>query len=156
MRWSSILAICVLVGCSSKSSEPLELNAPLPSKNQLSSKTLPAILHSDEEIERLFILGNKKEPKGPQQSLEIVHFDVVPNGKTYERSKVFKKLSIEEGRIGDFRHERQELVVYLLWQVSKSYDISCMTAFDDRKDFDLELSDPRRKVYGIKLLKRVK
>lgn len=79
---------------------------------------------------------------------------MVSNGESLPRGDVFNTLAIEDKRIRGFREYAEDRVVFLTWQVSPSYDISCMTATNDHDNDGLKMTDPKRKVYGIRLLRR--
>jgi hypothetical protein len=111
-------------------------------------------LYSDEEIRKLSKLDIAPAEDGVAP-FGVLSLDVVPAGEGEQRGKVFKTLKIDETRIRDFRHFQTDYVVFLRWQVSASYDICCMTATNDRENDGLALTDRRRQVYGIRLLKRV-
>src|SRR5262245_16081500 len=114
MKRATLIAmvICGLVGSISLSQSP-------PSKNEAKK------LYTDEEIRKL----SKHEIKEALwfQYLSLPYLDVVPAGKTDARAKVFKTLGLEDDRLADFRSERDHRVVFLVWQVSPSYDICCMS-----------------------------
>ena len=116
----------------------------------------PAKLYTDEEIRKLAKHDIDKITGKDEQLLKTPYLDVVPAGESHPRAKVFKALNIDYARIRDFRHSQVDFVVFLYWQVSPSYDICCMTASNDRGNDKLELTDPQRKVYGIRLVKRTK
>jgi hypothetical protein len=113
-------------------------------------------LYTDDEIRKLAKHDIDKETGGDKGIFGVPCLEVVPSGESYERSKVFKAVKIDDARIRDFRHEQASFVVFLTWQVSPSYDICCMSATNDRDNDGLGLTDPKRKVYGIRLLKRAK
>jgi len=119
-------------------------------------KPAPPKLYTDEEIRKLAKYDIDKEPSNERGLFGTPCLDVVPSGESYPRAKVFKSLNIDDSRIRDFRHPGKGNVVFLMWQVSPSYDISCMTATNDRDNTGLEMADPKRKVYGIRLVKRAK
>jgi RNA polymerase sigma factor (sigma-70 family) len=115
----------------------------------------PVKLYTDEEIRKLAKHDIDKESAGGRDILGVPCLDVVPAGESHQRAKVFETLKIEDSRICDFRASEMMSVVFLTWRVSPSYDICCMSATNDRSNSKLELTDPKRKVYGIRLLKRV-
>src|SRR5262249_42914169 len=116
----------------------------------------PAKLYTDEEIRKLAKHDIDKVTGKDEALLKTPYLDVVPAGESYPRAKVFKALNIDETRIRDFRHSEVDFVVFLYWQGSPCYDICCMTATNDRGNDRLDLTDPQRKVYGIRLVKRTK
>jgi hypothetical protein len=153
MRSFSIICICLVVGCSQTPSEPVHEDSPAPAAApapQPEPARAPNGLYTDEEIRKLAKFDIDKESGGDRGILGMACLDVVPAGKSYPRSKVFKALNIDDARIRDFRHIGFYRVVFLTWQVSPSYDICCMTAINDPEN----LIDPNRKVYGIRLVKR--
>jgi hypothetical protein len=112
-------------------------------------------LYRDDEIRRL--AGSKKIEKYNEHGqgfFGIPCLDVVPSGSSLPRSAVFEKLHIDESRIQDFREWGEDNVVFLIWQLSPSYDICCMTATNDSGNDGLAMTDPKREVYGIRLVKR--
>jgi hypothetical protein len=121
-----------------------------------SPKSAPTALYSDQEIRKLAKHDIDKVGNPDRGLLGIPCLDVVPNGESYPRARVFAALKIEDHRVRDFRESGVNNVVFLTWQVSPSYDISCMTATNDPQNDGLEMTDPRRKVYGIRLVKRSK
>jgi hypothetical protein len=112
-------------------------------------------LYTDEEIQKLSKQDiDKHVVDSDLDILDVPWLDVVPSGKSYPRAEVFKKLKIDDGRIGDFRQSQADFVAFLKWQVSPSYDICCMTGAFDQEG--VAFTDPKRNVYGIRLLKRKK
>jgi hypothetical protein len=59
---------------------------------------------------------------------------------------------MEEARLRDPRQWQENDIKFLRWQASPSYDIVCVTAIDDPANDGLDVFDPRRKVYGIRLV----
>lgn len=47
-----------------------------------------------------------------------------------------------------------DYVVYIAWKASPSYDICCMSAINDPLNNNIGLKEPRRRVYGIRILRR--
>ena len=76
---------------------------------------------------------------------------VVPAGESHPRFEVFRKLNLDESKIRNFRERRLNMVDFLTWQVSPSYDITCMSGNRNLDNRELEMDDPKRKVYGIRL-----
>ena len=101
-------------------------------------------LHTDKHIESLADFDISTYDGDP-----ILH--VVPNGKSFTREFVFKKLKLEPTKLTKFRTTGINAVQFLTWKVSPSYDIQCMTAINDPENHGLELDDPKRKIYGIRL-----
>jgi hypothetical protein len=111
-------------------------------------------LHTDAAIRKLSRAEIVKHAgPGHWGIFDVPHLDVVPSGESRPRGAVFRALGIEEGRVRGFREHGFDHVVFLTWQVSPSYDISCMTATNDRENDGLEMTDPKRKVYGIRLVR---
>jgi hypothetical protein len=144
----AIIVGCV-VSCLHVANESVRVDGLSASAPQAKAAQGPAKLYTDAEIEKLAKDHGDKKAIG----LEAVWLDVVPDGESYARAKVFKTLNIDDMRLGDFRKFRKGNVVSLLWQVSPSYDISCMTGYD-RENKGLEYTDPNRPVYGIRIFKR--
>jgi hypothetical protein len=153
VRTLSTIVVCLVIGCSQTISEPM----PAASSEPAVSPTRPPNgLYTDEEIRKLAKFDIDKVSGGDLGIFGLPCLDVVPKGESYPRSKVFMTLKIDDTRIRDCREEGINSVVFLTWQVSPSYDISCMTAINDGENEGLEMTDPRRKVYGIRLVKRSK
>lgn len=113
-------------------------------------------LHTDDEMREIADRFADKE-NGTQIQFDSSKghwLNVVPIGEACDRGKVFKDLGIEERRIRDFRSNGIVNVIFLTWQVSPSYDLFCLSASNDLDNNGLELADPKRKVYGIKLVRR--
>jgi hypothetical protein len=94
------------------------------------------------------------EEAGPDAEQPTPCLDVVPSGQSRSRAEVFRALGLEDGRVRNYRHIPGFHVIILEWQVSPSYAISCMTAANDPDNAGLGLTDPQRKVYGVRLFKR--
>jgi hypothetical protein len=116
----------------------------------------PSKLYTDEEIRKPAKHDIDEVTGRDEALLGTPYLDVVPAGESSPRAKVFNALDIDDARIQDFRHSQVDFVIFLYWQVSPSYDICCMSATNDRSNDGLALTDPRRKVYGVRLIKRVK
>ncbi len=153
MRTLAIIVIYLVAGCSPTTSDPARADLSERSSD-LAPRNDPALmligLYTDEEIRELAKFDIDKE------SGDTPCLDVVPAGESYPRAKVFKTLNIDDARIRDFRHSGINFVDFLTWQVSPSYDICCMSANNDRENDGLEMTDPKRIVYGIRLVKRSK
>jgi hypothetical protein len=87
---------------------------------------------------------------------EAVLLDVVPRGEAYPREDVFKALGIKESRLRDKRGGGLYKVVFTSWQISPSYDLSYMTASNDKSQKDVDFDSPKRLIYGIRIVKRVR
>ena len=153
---SIIVGIFFAAGCTRTPSEPAPvdpvMSSPWPAPPRWPAPT--ADLYTDEEIQKLakFDIEGGLAPF----ILDIPCLDVVPDGESYPREKVFKMLKIDDKRIRDFRQTGCMAVVFLAWQVSPSFDICCMTAINDQENDGVGMIDPNRKVYGIRLIKRRK
>jgi len=148
------LLVPLVLGCSDKS-PPNAQNSPErqtsrdltePKANDALhvSKASDGRLHADRHIESLADFDIATHDGDPI-------LDVVPNGESYSRELVFQNLSLDESKLINFRHLGINFVEYLTWKVSPSYDIECMTAINDSANDGLELNDPKRKVYGVRL-----
>lgn len=112
---------------------------------------ITAELHSDEQIQELATF-DIDQISNTGSILRAPTLDVVPAGETLTRAEVFEALNLNENLVNRFRHEQQNRVIFLTWQVSPSYDISLMTGVRDPKNANLELTDSKRRVYGVRLL----
>ncbi len=108
-------------------------------------------LHSDKLIQKL-VEFDIAQTNANKTLLKIPCLDVVPAGETRTRAEVFAALGLKENMTTRFRHEPIGNVDFLSWQVSPSYDISLMSGKRSVENRDLELTDPKRKVYGVRLL----
>lgn len=159
MRLFAIVAVCLVIGCSRTASQPAGADAsarPEGPAAQAASAPPPVSLYTDQEIRRLAQFDIDKESGNDRRLLDTPYLDVVPAGESRPRETVFKALGIDDGRVRDFRTSRVNSVAFLSWQVSPSYDIVCMTGTNDPGNDGLEMTDPRRKVYGIRLIRRPK
>lgn len=109
-------------------------------------------LYTDDEIRKLA----KHDIPKLNRLIDVPRLDVVSIGESHALSKVFKTLRIEDARLRDFRRSKFENAVYLIWQVSQSYDIWCVSAINDPENFGLTLTDPKRRVHGVWLVQRAK
>ncbi len=108
-------------------------------------------LHTDNAIEKLVTYDIVESVKN-KQLLEIPILSVVPAGQSKTRAEVFKALGLSENQLIRFRTETRRNVQFLTWQISPSYDICCMSANNSPDNRGIKPNDPRRKVYGIRLL----
>ena len=106
-------------------------------------------LYSDEFAERL-AKGRIGVSKLGYDFLDQPHLDVVTAGST-ERRIVFEQLGISEDRLQNFRTSTYGHVEFLAWKISPSYELSCMSGARDSLAFE----DPARKVYGVRIIKRL-
>ena len=113
-------------------------------------------LYTDHDIRKLAEYDIDRESTSNRHILDMPCLKVVPNGESHARTKVFNTLNIDEHCIQDLRHHYSGNVVFLTWRISPSYDICCMSATNDKANSGLALSDPNRRVYGIRLIKRTK
>ncbi|VTR97839.1 Uncharacterized protein OS=Leptospira interrogans serovar Manilae GN=CI00_07890 PE=4 SV=1 [Gemmata massiliana] len=156
MRLGIMIIVGLVAGCSrtapdapqTESSGTSVITSPQP------KLAPPTGLYSDEEIRKLAPFDLDKEAGAFGLPFDVHVLDVVPEGESYPRERVFKTLGIDATRVRDFRKSGINFVVFLTWQVSPSYDISCMTATNDPENNELEMTDPKRLVYGIRLVKR--
>src|SRR5688572_7350238 len=83
-----VVALCLAAGCSQTTSEPVALDSSVPSDPEPRPKTAPKELglYSDEEIRKL------AEFDGDEDEARL---DVVPQGESYPRAKVFEALTID-------------------------------------------------------------
>ena len=106
-------------------------------------------MHSDAFIESL--VDHVIDAPSGEINPDNPTLSVVPNGESYPRFEVFGKLNLDESKLHNFRERRLNMVHFLTWQVSPSYDITCMSGNMDLDKSELEMDDPKRKVYGIRL-----
>lgn len=157
MRVVAVLALCFVGGCSPASPRqaPSELSATPPATIPTPASA-PTELYTDAEIRKLANYEIEKVVVPIIGILDVPCLDVVPEGKALPRGEVFKTLGIEDARVRDFRSNAVMGVVFLTWQVSPSYDISCMSAVEDPANHGQELTDLRYRVYGIRLVRRAR
>jgi hypothetical protein len=105
-------------------------------------------LYTDVEVERL--AGKQLQPD------EATLLDVVPAGETKPRQVVFQALGLNESRLRDRRSAPDDHVVFLYWRASPSYDLSFMTATKGPANKGLDVFDPNRQVYGVRIERRSK
>lgn len=112
-------------------------------------------LHPDAMI-RVFAGPNAPHDSehGVYGYLSLPCLDVVPSGKSRPRADVFKTLGLDETRTRDRRVEPAGKCSFLIWQVSPSYDLVCMTAAEKAEEMEAELLDPTRPVYGVRIVRR--
>ncbi|MHC5054078.1 MAG: hypothetical protein ACYTKD_05095 [Planctomycetota bacterium] len=122
------------------------LDAPPRPTEEPSSAAHP---HTDAQIRRLAHYDIDATCVG---ILGLPSLGVVPLGETWTRKDVFQELGIEEARLRDRRQWQESDIKFLRWQVSPSYDIVCVTATDDPANEGLDVFDPERMVYGIRLV----
>ncbi|MDB4778026.1 M56 family metallopeptidase [bacterium] len=108
-------------------------------------------LHSDELIQEL-VNFDIAQTNANKTLLEIPFLDVVPAGESKSRADVFDSLGLKENLTTRFRHDAKGHVNFLTWQISPSYDISLMAGNRSPENRDLELTDPKLKVYGVRIL----
>jgi len=144
MRPFSIIALCLISGCS-----PTNTKTEISTAPSAESVAVPNIeatplgasklfsLHSDEEVEKLI------KEKDVKETLEgLILFRVNAN-KSVPRSEVFKDLGIDEKRIYYQGWGLFNYALMLDWQISPSYAISCHTSvsreISGNKDFDFDI-----------------
>ena len=106
-------------------------------------------MHTDKFIESLVDFDITATSGGIDPNNQIL--DVVPAGESHLRADVFKKLKLDETKLSNFRTSGMNMVDFLTWQVSPLYDITCMSANNDPHNDGLKMTDPHRKVYGMRL-----
>ena len=160
------LLVLLVVGCDPSSPEPnsntdqasdltTSGSADMPESTRSSTEHATAEhLHTDEFIEslaggKITALDGGIDPDNPI-------LDVVPSGESHPRGEVFRKLNLDESKLGNFRTAGMNMVDLITWQVSPAYDITCMSANNDPDNKGLEMTDPNRKVYGIRLSRTAK
>lgn len=161
MRWLAVVCICLAIGCvptkspqeDAKDLAPAVTTDPGPGRGSFPP---PTGLYTDVEIQKLAKYDIDKESGDGRGIFNVPALDLVPNGETRARSVVFRSLGLSDARIRDFRIDLFNKVIFLSWQVSPSYDICCMMAVGDPDNKGLEFTDPKRKVYGIRFVKRGK
>jgi hypothetical protein len=107
-------------------------------------------LYTDAEVERKWLNYDPSEPPNG-----IPCLDCVPAGKAYARDRVFRDLGLDAKRLRPGSIHGIMAVEFVRWQISPSYDISCMTAINDPENNGISERDPRRKIYGIRIMKRL-
>ena len=105
-------------------------------------------LYTDDEVRRVVEWWTARDPH------DEALLRVVPNGTTAPLLTVFVALGIDPARLGKPGEVRLFHVVTLTWQVSPSYDLSCMTATNDPANKGVGYTDPRRRLYGVRIGKR--
>ncbi|HJZ93954.1 MAG TPA: hypothetical protein VKE40_23975 [Gemmataceae bacterium] len=112
-------------------------------------------LHSDAAIRAL---AGADEPiraaDGVDDYLKLPCLSVVRPGQSRPRAEVFADLGLDEGRMRGRREEAVDKVIFLVWQVSPSYDLVCMTGSKGRANAGLDPFDPERLVYGVRIVRR--
>jgi hypothetical protein len=106
--------------------------------------TRPPKLYRDEEIVHLMRYNSHYIV---DTSVNPPRLLVVPEGKSMPLSQVFKTLRIDPSRLTDFQHRQYNRSITLSWQLSPSYDLSCITTDDD--DDALAFDDPKRNIYNV-------
>jgi hypothetical protein len=101
-------------------------------------------LYTDAQVQKLAPYDIEAVPGGTGL-LDHPALEVVPNGQTAPLAEVLRKLGIEKSRLRDPRATPFLAVVFLRWQISSSYDLCCMTAWDGPSNSG---------VYGIRIVKR--
>jgi len=109
----------------------------------------PTGLYTDNEVRRVVERWTARRPN------DDTLLRVVPSGSTAPLVTVFGALGLDLPRLGKPTEERVDFVLYLTWRVSPSYDLSCMTAAIDPDNERFGYTDPRRRLYGIRISKRI-
>ena len=159
------LSLCLLIltlGCTRTETGPAprESIVPVPAGVLRIEPDPPTVmirgdgLYRDEQIRGLTKDDIAAHKQSGMDVIGLPILSVVTAGETKPRSQVFRELGLDESRVRDFRQVGVNMTAFLTWQVSPSYDISCMTATNDGVVTEAALKDPARKVYGVRLLKR--
>ena len=99
------------------------------------------------------------------------HLDIVPAGQTKSRKEVFNELGLNDDQIDNLEYDIAGRVLFLSWQISPTYFISCMTGYqrefsddeidrllsgelDDDDSLRDKMSAPDRMIYGVRILSR--
>ncbi len=158
MRSHAIVIFSFVATCYWSANSIKGVNASLVQAVQRNPAPAPVKLYTDEEIRKLTKHDIDKESRGGLSfgvpNLDVPCLDVVPNGQSRSRAEVFKALNLNDKRLGGFSQATQERVTFISCQVSPAYDICCMSDFKENRG--LKAADPKRQVYGIRLLKREK
>jgi hypothetical protein len=119
-------------------------------------------LPSDNDILQPLIPYEFDFAKGTDE-IRSLPLEIVPSGTTKPRGEVFRLLSIKEGKVREFRLgivSFREVVAFMAWQVSPSYDLVCMT-YVKKEDRDVKenpilarFKSAEREVYGVSLMQR--
>lgn len=112
------------------------------------SKDPEVVLYADNEVKRIFAKWSDPQP-GDETFLRVV-----PSGTSLPLKDVFAALEIDLGRLGKPEASGFHHVVFLSWQVSPSYLLTCMTAINDSRNDGVGYTDPERQLYGIRLVPR--
>jgi len=75
---------------------------------------------------------------------------VVPKGQTAPRYKVLRAMTIDERRLRGRRMVGMMSVVFEVWQLSESFDISWMSGMDSH-DHDTAIDRYVRPIYGVRV-----
>ena len=106
-------------------------------------------LYTDDEARQ--ILKRWGQDGSPEKS----NLNVVGDGITESLGSVLHELGLDLDRLGEVRVGGADWVVFLTWQLSPSYDLFCMSPKSLRRpEPRLDYEDPRRWVYGFKIIPR--
>jgi hypothetical protein len=159
MRHTLIVVVLCAAGCGQAPSPQTDPGSPPPPPAQEAGlpvapapRPAPTGLYTDEEIRKIAKVEIDREAGAFGLPFDAPILDVVPAGESRPRGEVFAELGIKDSRVRNFWTSGINHVTFLNWQVSPSYDISCMTGSFDPDNAGLELTDSRRKVYGIRLI----
>jgi hypothetical protein len=112
-------------------------------------------LHSDAAIRALAGVDElARAPDGASDYFKLPCLPVVRAGESRPRAEVFKDLGLDEDRTRNRREEAMDKVIFLVWQVSPSYDLVCMTGTKGPANTTVDPFDPRRRVYGVRIVRR--
>lgn len=111
-------------------------------------------LYRDDEVQRIVEKWSARDPA--DKSL----LRLAPVGKSAPLQTVFGSLELDPARLGkpieiEIKTELDQLV-FLKWQLSPSFELSCLTANNDPKNKSVGYTDPQRLLYGIRIGTRVR
>ena len=99
--------------------------------------------YTDAEIEKILV---KWTPKPGDDCLSVV-----PNGQTKRIGQIFKNLGLDPVRVGRNRSSGMNMVTFLYWKVSPSYELFIMTGSNHK------MNDYRQPMqlegYGVRISK---
>ncbi len=106
-------------------------------------------LYADTEARRLLErCGAEASPRGG------TYLRVVPDGEAAPLGDVLWELGLDLNRLGALETNGVDHVYFLTWQLSPSYDLSCMSPKMGLRRRRLEYEDPRRPVYAFQIVRR--
>jgi hypothetical protein len=105
--------------------------------------------YSDKEIQKMVPYDIEQATKTADDLFDIPCHPIVPSG-WMRREVVFQHLGISENRLGQFRSRWSGKIIFLSWQVSPSFSVSCMTAISPELVDPSSFAHPAQDVYGIR------